>query len=354
VTPSGFSHLQRWIDEGFAGRMHYLQDRRDAYRHPDSVLEGVQSLVMLGLHYRSVEPRPPGPGEGRISRYAWGTADYHDVLHDRLRQLRDAVLAEVPSARVRGVVDTAPLLERDFARLAGLGWIGKNTMLINRQGGSWFFLAALLTDLRLDYDSPHAADHCGTCRACLDACPTQAFPRPYVLDATRCISYLTIELRDPVPPKRRPGLDDWLFGCDVCQDVCPWNRRSPAGREASFHPRASHNPVDLKELFFLSERAFRERFRHTPLWRARRPGVLRNAALVLGNQAGRQRTEALDALARGLDDAEPLVRGACGWALGKIPGPAARTLLQKRLALEDDPQVRTEIERALEKSSGTR
>jgi epoxyqueuosine reductase len=279
------------------------------------------------LPYRTVEPRPAQPGQGRISRYAWGEGDYHDVIHDRLRRLIAWLHQRVPAARSRGVVDTAPFLEREFAQLAGLGWIGKHTLLINKPSGSYFFLAALLTDQELAYDEPFAADHCGTCRACLDACPTQAFPQPYVLDATRCISYLTIELQDSIPAELRPGIGDWLFGCDVCQEVCPWNQASErhperhGGRslqdapDPAFIPASDANPVDLISLFDLDDDAFRRRFRHTPLWRAKRRGILRNAAIVLGNQRA---ANAVDALRRGLADPEPIVREACAWALARI------------------------------------
>ncbi len=171
-----------------------------------------------------MNPPRAAPGIGRVSRYAWGT-DYHESLRERLNQLADFLTSRVPTAKVRGVVDTAPLLEGEFAQLAGLGWIGKNTLLLNKQAGSWFFLAALLTDVELAYDEPHAAEHCGTCRACLDACPTDAFVEPYVLDSRKCISYLTIELKSAIPVELRSGLGDWLFGCDICQDVCPWNHR---------------------------------------------------------------------------------------------------------------------------------
>ena len=201
--PGAAARLDAWLAAGYAGQMHYLADRRDAYANPNRVLDGVRSIVMLAMNYRSVDPVAPAPGQGRVSRYAWGDADYHDLIHDRLHALADNLRELAPAARVRGVVDTAPLLEREFAQLAGLGWVGKNTLLLNRANGSYFFLAALLTDLELAYDEPHATDHCGTCRACLDACPTGAFPQPYVLDATRCISYLTIELRDAIPNELR-------------------------------------------------------------------------------------------------------------------------------------------------------
>jgi epoxyqueuosine reductase len=314
VTPAGIHRLHNWLAAGYAGEMSYLADRREAYADPQFILSGARSLVMLAMSYHTAEPAPTAPGSGRISRYAWGAADYHDVIRQRLRRLGRFVSAQVPGARVRGVVDTAPLLEREFAQLAGLGWIGKNTMLINKQGGSWFFLAALVTDQELAYDTPHTANYCGTCRACLDACPTGAFPEPFVLDARRCLSYLTIELTGLVPADLRDRGGDWVFGCDVCQEVCPWNR-APWGDEAVFAPAAGMNPLALGGLFYWTEAQFRSRFRQTPLWRPKRRGVLRNAALVLGRQRA---VAATAALRHGLQDAEPLVREACAWALEQI------------------------------------
>ena len=345
VAPSGAARLGEWLARGYAGEMDYLAHRREAYSHPRHVLDGVRSLLLLGLPYATEVARPPRPGQGRISRYAWGSADYHDLVHDKLWRLRGRLLELVPTARARGVVDTAPLLEREFAQLAGLGWIGKHTLLINKPAGSYFFLAALLTDAVLNYDEPFAADHCGTCQACLEACPTQAFPQPQVLDATRCISYLTIELRGPIPRDLRPAVGEWLFGCDVCQDVCPWNRREGQfPSEPSLSPADGANPVELLGLFDLDDDAFRRRFRHTPLWRARRRGLLRNAAIVLGNQRHRA---ALPVLVRALADHEPLVRGAAAWALGQLGGPEAGEALARRLADECDASVRDEVASAL-------
>ena len=187
-----------------------------------------------------------------------GKSDYHDLIHPRLKRLAGLIQQRVPGSQARGVVDTAPLLEREFAQLAGLGWIGKNTLAIHPQLGSWFFLAAVLTDVTLEYDEPFATDHCGRCRACLDACPTDAFPQPYVLDATRCISYLTIELREMLPRNLRRDVGDWVFGCDLCQEVCPWNRRGPESGEADFQPLEALRPLKLHELFELDDDEFRD------------------------------------------------------------------------------------------------
>ncbi len=284
VTPPGIEHFTRWLADGYAGQMSHLTDWAETYRDPRHVLDGVQSILMLAANYRTVEPVEARSGQGRIARYAWGE-DYHDLIRQRLDRLAEFHRRLVPQSRVRGVVDTAPLFERRFAQLAGLGWIGKNTLLLNKQLGSWFVLAALLTSEELQYDKPFEGNHCGTCRACLDACPTGALVEPYRLDARRCISYLTIELRGAVPAELREAVGDRLFGCDVCQEVCPWNRRTPTTTEEGFRPRPGMNPVDLAALFSLDEAAFRRRFRHTPLWRPKRQGILRNAAIVLGNRS---------------------------------------------------------------------
>lgn len=345
VTPEGIGRFREWLEAGYAGQMQWLPERAEAYAHPRSVLEGARSVVMLAMNYRTADPVPTEPGQGRVSRYAWGAADYHDLIRERLNQLAEHVRRLALHAAARGVVDTAPILEREFAHLAGLGWVGKHTLLLNRSQGSWFFLAALLTDLELEYDAPQETDHCGACRACLDACPTNAFPAPYVLDASRCISYLTIELRDHVPPELREGMGDWLFGCDVCQDVCPWNRRAPESVEPAFAPLDGMNPLALLPLFNLSDDDFRARFRHSPLWRSKRRGILRNAAIVLGNHPT---PAALATLLRGLQDSESLVRAACAWALGKYDDKRAQVALAARLAEEADDVVRHEILLAIE------
>jgi epoxyqueuosine reductase len=337
--------------------MEYFRNRVEAYRHPTGVMDGVRSILMLAFPYPAAVRAVLSPGDGRLARYLWEGDDYHDRLHDRLRAIARKLVVLAPDSRLRGVVDTAPILEREFGRMAGMGWQGKNTLLINKWSGSYFFLCCLLTDLDLPVNEPHESDHCGTCTRCLDACPTQAFPQPGVLDARRCVSYLTIEHRGPISLELREGLGDWLFGCDVCQEVCPWNRdRSQVGGAEGFgvqsDSRVSNKGMGeelveslrLDELFLLDDETFRARFRKTPLWRARRRGILRNAAIVLGNQGDRK---GLDALALGVRDSEPLVRGASAWALGKIGGVQAKELLQHRLAIETDSMVLAEIEGAL-------
>jgi epoxyqueuosine reductase len=311
----GFAHLQDWLAQGYAGEMGYMARHADARRHPEAILPSVRSVVMVGINYKQTA----GSGQqadntGRISIYAGGR-DYHDVLREKLKSLLCWIQEQSPGAHGRAVIDTAPLLERDFARRAGLGWFGKNTMLLHKQLGSYFFIGALLLDLPLQADEPFATSHCGTCTRCLDACPTDAFVGPYQLDARRCISYLTIELRGPIAEALRPMMDDWIFGCDVCQDVCPWNRKAPLGQEAALQAKAADLLPDLLELLALSEEEFRERFRHTPMMRTRRAGLLRNAAIALGNVGDGR---ALPVLRRACDDAEPLVGEAARWALAEI------------------------------------
>ena len=340
TSPPRIDRFRRWLEAGYAGKMKYLSGRAQAYEHPRHVLENAASILMLGMNYRTDEPKTPQRGQGRVSRYAWGSADYHEVIREKLNSLADRLRELVPGVRVRGVVDTAPLLERDYASLAGLGWIGKNTLLLHKELGSWLFLAALLTNIELEYDTPFQTDHCGTCRACLDACPTQAFPQPYVLDASRCISYLTIEVRDSIPLHLRSGMGEWLFGCDICQEVCPWNQRVPLSEENRFRADSGLNPLELTHLFDLDAAAFRKAFRHLPLWRPSRRGILRNAAIVLGNQ---RVVESIPALKKGLHDSESVVRAACAWALAQIERSSVSGVLRERLAIEADDEVRREI-----------
>ncbi len=221
-----------------------MQRHAEIRRHPDALLQGVRSVVMVSLVYGEPVQEPTGPERGKVARYARGS-DYHRVLWDKLEELLAWLRQDRPEVQGRVVADTAPLMERDFARLAGLGWIGKNTMLINRSLGSFTFLGGLLVDCELVPDKPHLADHCGTCTRCLDACPTDAFVSAYQLDARRCISYWTIEHKGPIAEEYADQLDGWVFGCDVCQDVCPWNRKAPTGRLEQLQARPEWSNPDL-------------------------------------------------------------------------------------------------------------
>jgi epoxyqueuosine reductase len=344
VAPGGLDNFHDWLRQGYDGEMAWLSRREAAYEHPSHVLTGVRSVIMLALNYRTDEPAPPCPGTGRVSRYAWSDADYHAVARERLAKLADFLHEQCPGCRTRAVIDSAPMLERDFARAAGLGWFGKNTMLINKHQGSWIFLAGLLTDVELEPDASHNTSHCGTCTRCLDACPTDAFPQPYVLDSRRCIAYLTIELKGSVPESLRGGIGDWLFGCDICQDVCPWNRKSLCKDDPTFRPRGDLNPTDLARLFDLDEDAFRREFGSSALARPGRAGLLRNAAIVLGNQRD---PDSVPHLEKALSDSDPGIREPAAWALGQIGTAAAIAVLKSRLHVEDNAAVGSEIEQAL-------
>jgi epoxyqueuosine reductase len=328
--PTGLSRFESWLANGYAGEMGYLETGAAARSNLNDILSGTRSILMVAISYHqpSLRLQPTPPNHGRVASYALGR-DYHPLLWDKLNILREWLTAEVPGSASRGVVDTAPLLERDYARLAGLGWFGKNTMLIHKQHGSFFLLGALLTTVELDPDPPHVASHCGTCTACLDACPTAAFPEPGVLDATRCISYHTIELRGSIPVEHREGLDDWLFGCDICQDVCPWNRKAPSGREpallsSSWHPDGA-NTIDLVTLLEMDEATFRSHFRHSALWRTKRLGLFRNACIVLGNRGD---VAAIPALQRMTEESvDDVVRESAAWALTKLTKSASTSAL---------------------------
>ncbi|MEM6363746.1 MAG: tRNA epoxyqueuosine(34) reductase QueG, partial [Planctomycetota bacterium] len=350
IDSQGFSNLVQWIDHGFAGEMSYFADRIDAYRHPSGVLPGAQTIIVMTLPYPAMTPVRCEAGFGRVARYTMNSEgdlgrDYHDVIHPKLKRICRAISQRWPDANARGVVDTAPLLEREIAQLAGLGWRGKNTLLLNKTAGSYFLLACVLVDISLPTDESHDGFHCGTCTACLDACPTDAFEQPGVLNASRCINYLTIEHRGMPPESLRHKMGDWWFGCDVCQEVCPWNRR-PTRQTTQWSPRRNSNQqsiaqsgMDLIELFSMSPETFRQRFRKTPMWRSKRRGLLRNAAIVLGNQ---RCTDAIDALIGALNDEEPLVRAACVWALKQMPSEETIAALQQRKSIEHDEMVRNE------------
>lgn len=287
VSLPGFARFREWVSSGKAAGMEYLAAQCAARENPRHVLAEARSILMLGMSYRNVEPIAPAAGQGAVARYAWGR-DYHEVIRSRLRELRQFYKKLSPRATARGIVDTAPLLEREFARLAGLGGIGRNTMLINRRLGSYFFLAAMLVSDELSPDKACEEDLCGNCRACIDACPSGALGEKGMVDARRCISYLTIEHRGPIAAELRECIGSRVFGCDACQAACPWNIKAAAAQlpasAAAFQPGPGMNPLDLHDLSVLDDAAFRERFKGMSFLRAKREGMLRNAAIVLGNQ----------------------------------------------------------------------
>ena len=348
----GAEFYARWVALGFAGEMSYLERNLDKRSAPERYLPGAKSVICVGLHYfhederldeGEREPASAVPPKGRIAAYAGGD-DYHDLVKAKLASLWQVIRETSPVAvEGRYCVDTAPVLERELAARAGHGWWGKNTCLISSKEGSYFFLGQIITDLELDYDEP-AVDHCGSCTRCLDACPTDAFPEPYVLDARRCISYLTIELKGSIPVELRQGMGNWIFGCDICQDVCPWNREAATSREPAFEMRPGLRQASLPDLLTLDRDGFNRLFRGHAAKRTKRRGILRNVAVALGNSGD---DAALPALIAALRDEEPLVRGHAGWALGNLGGSEARGALEKALVNERDESVIEEIEAAL-------
>ena len=276
-----YDAFRAWLDNGYAGEMAYLPRGAEKRRDTRLPFEGVKSAIVVALNYGGKQPAGP------IARYARG-ADYHDVMIERLESLHDHARALTgKDIRGKAYVDTGPILERDLAQRAGLGWIGKNTMLINPTRGSFFFLGALLLDLELQPDAPFQADRCGTCTRCLDACPTGAFVAPRVLDATRCISYLTIEHRSDIAAELQPLMGDLIYGCDVCQDVCPWNHRfATETGDPALAARPENERPDPAELAALSDEDFRQRFKGSPIKRAKRSGLARNARIALANRNG--------------------------------------------------------------------
>lgn len=272
---------QKWIERGFAGEMKYLERQTEAKMNPESILTGAKSIIVCAMNYHTNNKQTQSlPGNAWISRYAWGD-DYHLVLGEKLKKLA-SWLHHSTGASAKAYVDTGPLLERVHAKYAGIGWFGKNTCIINEKLGSWFFLGCILTDLETDYDVP-PPDRCGSCTRCIDACPTDALLEPYVLDSNRCISYLTIELRGEIPENLREGMGQHLFGCDICQDVCPWNRRAPVSTEPAFEPRQDLFHPALEHLLDLDENEWKKLIRKTALKRARVVGLMRNLMVVVGN-----------------------------------------------------------------------
>ena len=314
---------EKWLAAGYAGDMQYLARTSERRLDLQKVLPGARSVVVCGLNYDTPYPYSTEQADTRrgwVARYAWGE-DYHGVLESKLERLRDfAATLLPPTAASKLYVDTGPVVERVYAKYAGLGWFGKNTCLLDKRLGSWLLLGVLALTVPLDIDST-TPDHCGTCTRCLDACPTDAFPEPYVLDARRCISYLTIELKTSIPEPLRAPMGNHVLGCDICQDVCPWNRKRHFTATPGLQPRPEHTHPDLEELARLTPETFRQRFRGTALERPKRRGLLRNACVAMGNSGNPDFIPVLEDL---LHDDEPLIREHAAWALAKLRGDPGR------------------------------
>jgi epoxyqueuosine reductase len=326
VPPGSYPHFQHWVEDGRHGEMSYLARALPKRANLDLVLPGVRSVIALAAAYPS-EGRAtdsehptgavgsrPGTPRGVVARYA-RFVDYHIALARPLKALADHVdRLGGPGTRSLAYVDTGPILERDLAQRAGLGFVGKHTNLIQRRGGNWFFLAEILTTLELPPDAPER-NRCGSCTRCIAACPTTAITGPFQLDARRCISYLTIEHRGPIPSEFRHAIGNRIFGCDDCLEVCPWNRFASAGRLLRDYSRSDLGQTDLLDLLSLDEAAFRQRFRETPLWRTKLRGLRRNVCIALGNSRDPQ---CIPALRKAAADPEPVVAEAATWALAQL------------------------------------
>ena len=355
--------LERIRDGQMDGLPWYTESRVMRGTSPSELLPGARSVICLGLSYWN-EDSPGLPaavsaeteerrGQGRVARYAW-VRDYHRVMKRRMRDFVRSLEAELGSSvAARWYVDDGPMLDRAAANRAGIGWFGKNTNILTPDFGSWVFLGQVITDLDMEPDAP-LKKSCGSCVRCIEDCPTGAIVAPYVVDNTRCISYLTIENRGPIPSELRPLIGDWVFGCDICQDVCPVNRKAQeAGQPIT--PVAQHKEgrttalLDLVELLEMSEFEFRSRFAGTSVMRAKRAGLQRNACVALGNAGD---SDAVPALARALEHDEPLVRGHAAWALGRIGGTPAASALVQAAARETDSGALEEIKAALDELAG--
>ena len=279
-------HLDDWLSRNYHGDMAYMQDRRDMRLDPSTLVPDAKSIIVCAMNYYTPHETTAAADEGRISRYAWGD-DYHDVIRARLKELLAFIQQQMPGTNGRVFVDSAPVMEKEWAVRAGIGWQGKNSNILTRDYGSWFFLGEVIVDIELEYDEPYAKDYCGSCTKCIDACPTKAIVEPRVVDARKCISYLTIELKPEknVPEELQPKMGNHIFGCDICQDVCPWNKRfAQATNEPAFQPRAHNQHPKLSDLARMDIEEFREKYRKSPIKRAKLEGVQRSVGIAAKNR----------------------------------------------------------------------
>lgn len=274
-------HLKEWLADGFHGEMQWMEREPEKRADPQMLFSAAKSIIVVALNYFTPHEHEENSSKGKVSRYAWGD-DYHDVLKGKLRELFAFIRSTDDSAEAKICVDTAPIMDKAWAVQAGLGWLGKHSNLITKEYGSWVFIGEILLNLELEYDTEIVADHCGTCTACLDACPTQAIVKPYIVDSRACLSYTTIELRSPdFPDEIAENLNGWLYGCDICQDVCPWNRFEKPTEERRFEPRSGNISADLDEILMLSPEQYAEKYRRSAMKRTKLAGLQRNARALL-------------------------------------------------------------------------
>lgn len=275
------ARLKQWLEKDFHGEMQWLEREPEKRSDPQILFPGTKSIIVVALNYFTPHEHEENPEKGKVSRYAWGD-DYHDVLKEKLRELLVFIKTEKPETEAKICVDTAPIMDKAWAVRAGIGWMGKHSNVITKEFGSWFFIGEILLDFELDYDGKQVADHCGTCTACLDACPTSAIVAPYVVDSKKCLSYATIELRsNELPTEITENQNGWLYGCDICQDVCPWNRFEKPTGEARFEPREGNVTADLDAILNLSPEEYAARFRRSAMKRTKLGGLQRNANALL-------------------------------------------------------------------------
>lgn len=338
---------KKWLGMGFEATMSYMSNSPERREDVRSIMPDARSVISCAVNYNSDHPYSTSvknPETGWIARYAWGD-DYHKVMKDMLSKLRDFIEISTEDKNSLTYVDTGPVLERMYSKYSGVGWTGKNTCTINQKLGSWLFLGEIITSMELEYDSP-VPDRCGTCTKCIDECPTDAIRKPYIIDSSRCISYLTIENKNEIPYKYRKEIGNNIFGCDICQDVCPWNRKSPVTDSKPFLPRKGLFQPELEYLLKLDQKTFSEIFKNSPVKRAKRRGLIRNVLVAIGNTKDSKYADLLRDL---IKDEDALIRRHAVWALWMVQGKKCLDLLRSAAEKETDEGVILELKNILEK-----
>lgn len=335
--------LNTWLARQYHGAMSYMERNTERRLDPGKILPGARSVLSVAAHYLHPKEMPyDRAARGVISRYAAGD-DYHQVIEQRLQELLDFIRELDPEVQGKIYVDTGPVLDKHWASRSGIGWLGKHTNILSRQLGSWFFLGEILLNRELEYDAP-GLDFCGSCTRCIDACPTAAIVEPYALDSRRCISYLTIELREDIPEEFRKAMGNLIYGCDICQEVCPWNRDAPMSRIEAFAPREINQAPELRELARMEPEEFPQRYRNSAMKRTKWRGLMRNVAVAMGNSGDPEMIPELVGL---LNTADSMVRRHAAWALARIGTAEATEALRQRQGREEDPETLRILENLL-------